>query len=198
MQQTVQSNRNSSKAAGNGAASSRASSSRPADELGELALKGSKKDIDNTANEILAHQSPKATQDPGAVVAERDSDHIKSANRTQECLPPNGLARHARRERQGQRPRRSHAGHKGHVASEDKSQSDASPGVAGSGSGGTDLSGGIECADGTRHGSFERDLVKLPRTRSHAKSESDLERPHQVSVTADGAGPPVTRAPIGS
>ena len=51
--------------------------------------------------------------------------------------------------------------------------------------------------EGTRHGSFEESLLKLPRTRSHAKSESDLDRPHQVSVTADGAGIPVTRAIIG-
>lgn len=45
-----------------------------------------------------------------------------------------------------------------------------------------------------RTGSVEGGLMKLPGTHSHSKSESDLERPHQVSVTADGAGPPVTRA----
>lgn len=118
----------------------------------------------------------------------------KTSIRDRTSLPPNGLSgRHNQGRRHTARLRDQPQGHKvGGQTGDSFSSSDGA---------GAEIEVGSECtatAEVTRHGSFEKDLVKLPRTRSHAKSESDLERPHQVSVTADGAGPPVTRAPIGS
>ena len=112
-------------------------------------------------------------------------------------LPPNGLAKpgSGRWERQKlHRPRPAKLVAKSPQGVEDKARQSCEPAELFQSLEGLDR----KASDVTRHGSFERDLAKLPRTRSHAKSEGDLERPHQVSVTADGAGPPVTRAPLGS
>ena len=192
MQQTTQSNRSGSKTASSVASPSRASSSRPAAEAADPMLEESIKPMEaRTADP--SEQTPTHTASSEASTVTEAEQEIGRLNLR--SLPPNGLAKSGsgRRERHVlHRLRPSKLVAKSPKGTEDKAREGSEPAET--------FQGGLDskALDVTRHGSFERDLAKLPRTRSHAKSESDLERPHQVSVTADGAGPPVTRAPLGS
>ena len=190
MQQTTQSNRSSSKAASSAASPSRASSAKPAvDPIIEEVTDPTEAPAADPSDQSFPLDAGSET----SVVTEAEQDMGRMNLRS---LPPNGLSKQGsgRRERHGlHRPRPSKASRNPNGVEDNPHQSSEPVEVF---QGNSALDGAS--SDVTRHGSFERDLAKLHRTRSHAKSESDLERPHQVSVTADGAGPPVTRAPLGS
>lgn len=187
MQQTTQSNRSGSKTASSAASPSRAPSSRPAAEVTNTILEEVTKLADPSEQDPQPESSPDTSP---ATEAEQEMGRLNLRS-----LPPNGLARTGRRERHMlHKPKPAKLMAKTYQGIEDNSHESPEPAEAAQSHETPDRNS----SDVTRHGSFERDLGKLPRTRSHAKSESDLERPHQVSVTADGAGPPVTRAPLGS
>lgn len=193
MQQTTQSNRSSSKAASSAASPSRASSAKPAVETADPIIEEVTDPTEAPAADPSDQSFPLDAGSETSAVTEAEQEMGRMNLRS---LPPNGLSKQGsgRRERHGlHRPRPSKAS-RNPIGVEDKSHHSSEPVEVFQGDAALDGAS----SDVTRHGSFERDLAKLHRTRSHAKSESDLERPHQVSVTADGAGPPVTRAPLGS
>lgn len=199
MQQTAQSNRSGNKAATAVTFPTRTSAASSETAEDGRSGGGAQTGNDNTPGQKLPTFETGIVTADGALPAQ---EAIPEKERSSvNSLPPNGLVgnlSHTRRDRHLARGKDQYRGQRsgGRQASE-AAVPDGHASTEQSGSQFELLSDG-NVSEITRHGSFEKDLVKLPRTRSHAKSEGDLERPHQVSVTADGAGPPVTRAPIGS
>ena len=190
MQQTAQSNRSGNKVVPAAAQPSKAPANSQAGEPNTALTTEARQQRPAAVSELQSPVPVSRTTSAPSNGAESQQERGRVGSKT---LPPNGLARYgqARRDRQASRRRDGQEVQKSNETQQADAPILADPAAQ-------PVVTETKPSEVTRHGSFEKDLAKLPRTRSHAKSESDLERPHQVSVTADGAGPPVTRAPLGS